>query len=63
MVTLLNYYVIIVVSQDIIDVVKDFLAMMIIAHFDNILFLEYPEENVLKKIVKQHTDFSDLFHC
>ena len=48
---------IIAVSQDVIDVAKDFLAMMVIADFDNIFFLEYPEENVLKKIVKQHTDF------
>lgn len=33
---------------------KEFLAMMIIAEFDNIFFLEYPDSNLLKSIILQH---------
>mgnify|MGYP001626747553 CR=1 FL=1 len=60
-VTLLNYYVIIAKSHTVIDVAKDFLAMMIIADFDNIFFLEYPESNVLKSIVLQHNEYKVSF--
>ncbi len=61
LVTLLNYYVIIAKSLDVIDVAKDFLAMMIIADFDNIFFLEYPNSNVLKSIVLQHIEYKVSF--
>ena len=55
-VTLLNYYVIIGDSFSVIDVTKDFIAMMIIADFDNMFFLEYPKTNILKDILLQHNE-------
>lgn len=54
LVTCLNYYVIIAKSSTVIDVTKDFLAMMIIADFDNFVFVEHSGESILKQIVMSH---------
>ena len=51
LVTLLNHYVIIVDAVTVEDIAKDFLAMMAIAWFDDILFLEYPAKFMLKTLL------------
>lgn len=53
LVTLLNYFVIIAGSEEVIDVAKDFVAMMVISEFDNFLYFEYSEHEFSKKIVAE----------
>lgn len=55
-VTLLNYYVIIMGSPEVIDISKDFLAMMIISDFDDFFFSEYKHVHIAKRIVMQQDD-------
>ena len=50
-ITLLNYFVIIVASNSILDVAKDFLAMMIITNFDDFFFEQHSDDNPLKNVV------------
>ena len=48
LVTCLNYYIIIALSNEIIDVAKDFIALMIISDFDNMLYLEHSKDEFSK---------------
>ena len=48
LVTCLNYYIIIALSNEIIDVAKDFLALMVISDFDNMLYLEHSKDEFSK---------------
>ena len=48
LVTCLNYYIIIALSNTIIDVAKDFLALMVISDFDNMLYLEHSKDEFSK---------------
>ena len=57
LVTLIGYIVIIVNSSTVIDVAKDFLTMMVIAEFDNYLYLEHSKDDVVNGLlVNRNTD-------
>lgn len=51
LITLLNYYVIIARSNEVIDVVKDFLAMMVITEFDNFFYQEHSSDHMCKHVI------------
>lgn len=52
LVTLVSYYVIIAKSNSVIDVAKDFLAMKVIASFDDYLYSEHTKDNKLKMLIE-----------
>ena len=56
LVSLLNYYVIIFVSHTVIDIAKDFIALMIISEFDNIFYEEHSDREISKKIILEKDD-------
>ena len=54
-------YAVILQSDDVKDLAKDFVALMIIAEFDN-MFATYSEEQITKDILEYHkNDYKDLF--
>ena len=62
LVTLLNYYVIIAAASTVIDIAKDFLALMIISEFDNYFYEQYPSHDISKKLILGKDDiYADLF--
>ena len=61
-VTLLNYLVIILFSETVLDVAKDFMAMMIISEFDNLVYTEHNPKHLLKQILAEKDEtFEPLF--
>ena len=48
LVTLLNYYVILVGSLSVIEIAMDFLAMKVISEFDDFFYEEYPNDEIAK---------------
>jgi hypothetical protein len=53
LVTALNYIVIIVMSETVIDIAKDFTALMVISEFDNFFYEEHNSASeISKKIVE-----------
>ena len=62
LVTLLNYYVIIAVSTTVIDIAKDFIALMVISAFDNFFYEEYSDIEISKKLIIEKDDlYETLF--
>lgn len=63
LVTIVNYYVIIVLSSSVYDIVFDFVALSVIAEFDNILFTNKKFSNsIAKRVLDPESDkFKDLF--
>ena len=56
LVTLLNYYVILVGSLSVIEIAMDFLAMKVISEFDDFFYEEYPNDEIAKQILDQYID-------
>ena len=55
LVTLLGYYIILVKSTSVLDIAKDYLAMMVIADFDNFLYSEHSVTDPIKNVVEDQT--------
>lgn len=54
-------YAVILQSRNVLDLAKDFVALMIIAEFDN-MFAKYSEQMIVKDILDEHrADYKDLF--
>lgn len=63
LITLLNYYVIIAQSFTVLDIAKDFIALMVISEFDNFFYEEHSKDQVAKKIILEKDDtFVELFN-
>jgi len=54
-------YAVILQSRTVLDLAKDFVALMIISEFDN-MFAKYSEQMIVKDILDEHrADYKDLF--
>lgn len=54
-------YAVILQSRNVLELAKDFVALMIIAEFDN-MFAKYSEQMIVKDILDEHkADYKDLF--
>ena len=63
LITLLNYYVIIAQSFSVLDIAKDFIALMVISEFDNFFYEEHSKDQVAKKIILEKDDtYAKLFY-
>ena len=63
LITILNYYVIIAQSFTVLDIAKDFIALMVISEFDNFFYEEHSNDQVAKKIILEKDDtFVKLFN-
>ena len=59
---MLNYYVIIAKSFTVIDIAKDFIALMVISDFDNFFYEEHSKSQSAKKVVTEKDDaYQELF--
>ena len=62
MITLLNYYVIIAQSFTVLEIAKDFIALMVISEFDNFFYEEHSKDQVAKKLILEKDDiYGELF--
>ena len=63
LITILNYYVIIAKSYTVIDIAKDFIALMVISDFDNFFYDEHSKNEHSKKFIIEKDDtFAELFN-
>jgi len=54
LVTSLNYIVIIAMSETVVDIAKDFLALMVISEFDNFFYAEHNSASEISKKIIEH---------